>query len=70
MKKVASKTKSGVEKKLERIQRSLDNIELGRYAEFNISYCCDYLAWCAKYKKVNENVWVPMVEQATRILKN
>ena len=69
-KKITTNKKNGVEKKLERIQCSLDNMEFGRYYELNISYCCDYLAWCAKYKKVNENVWLPMVLQATRILNN
>lgn len=69
-KNITIKKRNGVEKKLERIQRSLDNMELGRYFELDISYCCDYLAWCAKYKKVNENVWLPMVLQATSILNN
>lgn len=55
--------------KVKRVQRALDRLELGQYAEFTISQCCDYIAWLARFKKVPESVWGPMCEQATRILE-
>lgn len=55
--------------KIQRVQRALDAIERGTWSEFSISECCDYIGWLARFKKVSENVWKPMCEQATRILE-
>lgn len=65
-----AKKLTGVQFKIQRIQRSLDAMEVGRYAEFDIHYICDYLSWLAKFNKVPREVWVPLVEQATRILES
>lgn len=61
---------NGVNSKLERIQESLDNLELGKYAEFDIHQCCNYIGWVAKFKKVPKEVWEPLCEQAIRMLEN
>lgn len=58
-----------VSTRVKRVQRSLDAIENGRYSEFTIDQCCDYISWLAKWKKVPASVWEPMCEQATRILE-
>ncbi len=63
-------TTNGVAKKVQRIKRSLDAIELGRYSELDIHQCCDYISWLAKFKKVPEETWHPLCEQATQILEN
>ena len=55
--------------KVERVQRSLDALEIGKYAEFDIHQCCNYIGWLARWKKVPEDVWKPMCEQAIRILE-
>lgn len=62
-----AKTTSGIDKKINRIRRSLDAIECGRYSELTYGYCCDYIAWLAKFKKVPESVWSPLCDQAVRI---
>lgn len=53
---------------VDRIKRSLDKIENGRYSELSIQQCVDKIDWLARWKKVPEDVWVPLCEQATRIL--
>ena len=59
-----------VTSQLARVQRSLDRMENGGGSvEWTIDKCCDYIAWVAKYKKVPRNVWLPLCEQATRLLK-
>ena len=63
-------TTNGVAKKVQRIKRSLDAIEGGRYSELDIHQCCDYISWLAKFKKVPEETWRPLCEQATQILEN
>lgn len=55
--------------RLKRVERSLDALECGRYSEFTLEQCCDYIAWIAKWKKVPNDVWVPLCEKATRILE-
>ncbi|MBO6267122.1 MAG: hypothetical protein J6M06_02695 [Synergistaceae bacterium] len=67
MKKKAPK-KTGIEKKIERVQRSLDRIELGVYSEFDIYRCCDYIVWLMQFKKAPEEVIQPLYDQAMRIL--
>ena len=57
----------GVEKKIDRIRQSLDAIERGRYHEFTLSECADYIAWLAKYKKAPREVWAPLCDQVTRL---
>lgn len=61
---------SGVQRKVQRIQKCLDNIEVGRYSDLDIHAICDYLSWLAKFNKVPREVWQPMVEQATRIFES
>ena len=63
-------TTNGVAKKVQRIKRSLDAIEVGRYSELDIHQCCDCISWLAKFKKVPEETWRPLCEQATQILEN
>ena len=63
-------TTNGVAKKVQRVKQSLDAIELGRYSELSFSYCCDYIAWLAKFKKVPEKTWRPLCEQATALLES
>ena len=53
---------------VDRIKRILDKIENGRYSELSIQQCVDKIDWLARWKKVPEDVWVPLCEQATRIL--
>lgn len=53
---------------VDRIKRSLDKIENGRYSELSIQQCVDKIDWLARWKKVPEDVWVPLCDQATRIL--
>lgn len=61
--------KSGVESKVERIQKVLDLYEFGGgIPDLDIMYCADYIAWLAKYKKVPRETWAPMADQVTRIL--
>lgn len=64
------KAKSGIEKKIDRIESALNRIELGQWSEFTISQCCDYIAWLARFKKAPEEVWGRLCERATRILDN
>ncbi len=59
---------NGIMKKLQRIERSLDAIESGRYSELTLSQCCDYIAWVAKFKKVPRKTWLPLCERATQLL--
>lgn len=59
----------GVAGKVRRIKQSLDAIERGSYSEFDIYRCCDYIGWLAKFKKVPEETWRQLCEQATRILE-
>ncbi len=61
-------TTNGVAKKVQRVKQSLEAIELGRYSELSFGYCCDYIAWLAKFKKVPEEVWRPLCDHAQRIL--
>lgn len=56
--------------RVRRVQRSLDALESGRYSEFDIHQCCDYISWLQRWNKVPRSVWEPMCEQATRILEN
>jgi hypothetical protein len=56
--------------KLNRIQRSLDAIEAGRFAEFSASYCADYLSWCYRYKKEHRQRALQMVKQLTMIFES
>ena len=60
---------SGVMDKVKRVQRSLDALEICSHAEFDIHQCCDYIAWIQKWHKVSDDIWIPMCEQATRILQ-
>jgi len=53
---------------VEKVQRSLDNIERGKWSELSIQQCVDKIDWLARWKKVPEDVWVPLCDQATRIL--
>ena len=50
---------AGVTRKVDRIKRSLDALERGRFSEFTIYQCFDYIAWLAKVKKVPEKTWRP-----------
>ena len=61
--------KSGLARKVERMQIALDRIERGAWSEFTIGQCCDYIGWLARFRKVPEEVWGPMCEQAMRILE-
>lgn len=70
-KKVVKKVtkKSGLEAKVERIQKILDLYEFGGgRPDLDIFYCADYIAWLAKYKKVPQEIWTSMADQVTRIL--
>ena len=58
----------GIAGKVQRVKRSLDAIERGSYSAFDIYRCCDYISWLAKFKKVPKETWLPLCEQATRIL--
>lgn len=58
-----------IDNKLQRVQKSLDAIENGRHSELTLSQCCDFIAWAAKWKKYDKVVWLPMCEQATRLLE-
>jgi len=60
---------NGVERKLARIEESLDRIELGKYADLSLSYCADYITWCAEFRKVPKSVWGPICERITRIFE-
>ena len=62
-------TTKGIAKKVQRVKQSLDAIEAGRYSELDIHRCCDYIGWLAKFKKVPEETWRPLCEQATQILE-
>lgn len=62
-------SKVQIPNKLKRVERSLDAIECGRYSEFNIYECCEYIGWIAKWKKVPNDIWVPLCEKATKILE-
>lgn len=62
-------TTNGIVKKVQRVKQSLDAIEAGRYSELDIHRCCDYISWLAKFKKVPEETWRPLCEQATQILE-
>jgi len=53
---------------VEKVQRSLDNIERGKWSELSIQQCVDKIDWIARWKKVPEDVWAPLCDQATRIL--
>lgn len=55
--------------KLKRVERSLEAIECGRYSEFSIFECCDYIAWVAKWKKYPEEIWLPLCEKVTELLE-
>lgn len=70
MKKSNRNIKNDVPSRTRRIQRSLDALESGKYAEFDIHQCCDYIFWLQKWNKAPREIWEPMCEQATRILEN
>lgn len=59
-----------INRKLNRIQRSLDAIESGRYAEFSASYCADYLSWCFRYHKEYRERILPMVDLLTKYFES
>lgn len=61
-------TTNGIAKKVQRVKKSLDAIASGQYSELSFDYCCDYIAWLAKFKKVPEEVWHPLCDQAQSIL--
>ena len=61
--------KSAIPPKVKRVQLALDRLERGAWSEFTIDQCCDYIGWLTRFKKVPEEVWGPMCEQATRILE-
>ncbi len=58
---------TGVERKLARVQRSMDAMECGRFAELNASYCADYISWCYRYNKADRKVLSRMADQMTAI---
>lgn len=59
---------NAVDRKIARIQKSLDAIEAGRFSDLTIEYCCNYIAWIARYNKVPRKTWEPLCKQATNIL--
>lgn len=61
---------SGIEKRLDRISRSLFAIENGGYSEFTLHECADYISWIAKYRKVPESIWHPICDKIIYLLKN
>lgn len=61
---------TGVEQQVQRVKNSLRAIELGMYSEFTIDYCCNYISWLYRFKKVPRSVWEPLCDQATRILQS
>lgn len=64
------KVSARIASKIRRIKNSLDAIEAGRFSEFDIYQCCDYIGWLERFKKAPREVWLPLCEQATRILEN
>ena len=56
--------------KLKRIEKSLDAIESGKFSEFDIYQCCEYIGWLAKWKKVPKSVWEPLCNRATEIMNS
>lgn len=55
--------------KVKRVQRALNQMELGKYHDLTLSQCCDYIAWLSRFKVAPAEVWEPMCEQATRLLE-
>lgn len=53
---------------VEKVQRSLERIEQGRYSELTLYECADRIDWLAKWKKVPEDIWVPLCEKCTELL--
>lgn len=58
-----------IEKKLDRIQRSIDALESGRYTEFSASYCADYLSWCYRFRRDYRQRVLKMVNQLTEVFE-
>lgn len=61
---------STVEKRLERVSRSIDFMERGMRGEFSASQCADYIAWVARFHKVSQNVWEPLCERLTELFES
>lgn len=61
---------SGVEKKIKRVERSIDFMERGMRGELSASQCADYIAWVAKFHKVPKNVWEPLCERLTELFES
>ena len=53
---------------VERVERSLNNIERGRYSELTLFECAERIDWLAKWKKVPKEVWEPLCEKCTELL--
>lgn len=69
----ASKVKNmkpSVEARIDRIIRSLDAIEIGRYHEFSMQECADYIAWVAAFHKAPRSTWEPIAERITELFKS
>lgn len=61
---------NGIQKKIKRIERSLDRIERGSWSEFSIEDCADYIGWLAKFNKVPESVWSPLCDRIIQIFED
>lgn len=53
---------------VERIERSLKNIEQGKWSEFTLFECAERIDWLARWKKVPEDVWSPLCTKCTELL--
>ena len=53
---------------VERMKRRLDNIEIGKWSDLTLQQCVDKIDWLARWKKVPEEVWVPLCTKCTELL--
>lgn len=57
-----------LERKIRKINDSLDRLESGRYCDVSMSWICDQIAWLAKFKYLQDESLNTLVDRATELL--
>lgn len=58
-----------LERKIKKIEDSLDRFESGRYCDVSMSWICDQIAWLARFKYLQGESLNKLADKATELLE-